>query len=66
VKGGTLVLITSHKSHFASLKTKLIGKKGKKHFSVADGGTGMKKHSWDLQSTQWLACLLDRESSSTP
>ena len=65
-KDGTLILVTLHKSHFASLKTKVVGTGGKKHFSLGDGGIGMKKHSWELQSTQWLVCLLDREHSSVP
>lgn len=53
-KGGTLVLVTSRKSHFASLKTKFTGTGGKKHFSLGNGGMGMKKHSWDLQSPHGL------------
>lgn len=42
-KGGTLVLVTSRKSHFASLKTKSVGTGRKKHFSLGDGGISMKK-----------------------
>lgn len=37
-KDGTLILVTLHKSHFASLKTKVVGTGGKKHFSLGDGG----------------------------
>lgn len=42
-------------------KERFVDTEGKQPFPLGNGGIGMKKHNWELQPTQWLVCLLDRE-----